>query len=94
MVEERIVRENPPPSRTVSRAPSPHIIHETVIVEDRPRRHAGDNEIIVIEDQTDLSSIPPPRRHRSKRNSGLRPVDPGSYAGVDYAPRPVSRRYS
>jgi hypothetical protein len=94
IVEERIVRENRPPSRIVSRAPSPHIIHEKVIVEDRPRRHSGDNEIIVIEDQKDLSSIPPPRRHRSRRNSGYRPVDPESYAGGDYARRPVSRRFS
>lgn len=95
--EERITRNAgggiPPP-----RAPS-HV-RESVIVDDAPRgerRVDGDDMVEVMEEHSSVASgPPPPSRHKSRRGSGYRSVqpqeppsgyrrvDPGLYGGGDY----------
>lgn len=83
VVEERRTSMPPPPP------PQPRPRSRSVLVEERvttERRVDGDDVVEVIEEHS------PPRRHRSRRESGgYRSVDPESYAGGDYPQRHISR---
>jgi len=73
--QERIVRDT---SRSAPR-------RDFVVNEERSeRRVEGDDIVEVIEEE---SSVAP--RRKSKRGSGYRSVDPGSYAGGDYPLRSI-----
>ncbi|MCJ1439078.1 hypothetical protein MMC27_008469 [Xylographa pallens] len=69
-----------PPRREQSR-------RETVIIEETRRPAERDDDIVeVIEEHS-----PPPRRVRSQRVSGYRPVDPDAYGGGERPLRKVRR---
>ncbi|KAI9661256.1 MAG: hypothetical protein M1821_009583 [Bathelium mastoideum] len=93
---ERIVREPAPPPvvvRETVRAP-PVIVSEERHEE---RRVEGDDIIEVMEEQSDITPEPQPRRKSSanRRSSGYRSVDPNQYGGGEYNQRDVySRRGS
>ncbi|TKA30409.1 hypothetical protein B0A50_02636 [Salinomyces thailandicus] len=73
--QERIIRDVNPPRE-------PSRLRETVIADDPPRperRVEGDDIVEVIEEHSSIAA--PPRRGKSKRNSGYRSVDPGLFAG-------------
>lgn len=71
--------------------PHPRPRSRSILVEERIRV-PGDDVVEVIEEHSDI----PPRRQRSRRNSGYRSVDPDLYAGGNYPQQhvPRSRRYS
>lgn len=56
----------------------------SIIVEER--RVPGDDIVEVIEEHSDIR---PPRRERSRRNSGYRSVDPEIYSEDDYSQYPA-----
>jgi hypothetical protein len=91
-----VVRERKRSRRTSSRRasetvevrrerPRTPVVERVIVEETRETRVAGSdgsgsNEVVVIEEHS------PPRRSKSKRESGYRPVDPLAYAGGD---RPI-----
>lgn len=90
VVEERRTRE-------VEREP-PVVVRETVreppviVREERreERRVEGDDIIEVMEEQSDVTPEPTPRRKSSNRRStGYRSVDPNQFGGGDYGQREV-----
>lgn len=99
IVDERIVRDAPPPPRPSSFVEE-RIVRETV--REPERRVEGDDIVEVTEEHSDIRSpVSPPRvsrresdRRRSRRSSGYRSVDPNQYAGGNYPQHPIRRRDS
>ncbi|GME27307.1 hypothetical protein GTA08_BOTSDO10805 [Neofusicoccum parvum] len=85
VVEERRTSVPPPPPPQ-PRPRSRSVLVEERVTTERERRVDGDDIVEVIEEHS------PPRRHRSRRESGgYRSVDPDLYAGGNYPQHHISR---
>ena len=79
----------PPPPMPREEPPSPEIEREHIEVEERDaeRRVEGDDMVEVIEEQSDITPQPAP-----KRNSGYRTVDPDQYGGGNFEQHDLHER--